>query len=121
MPCARQSQGTVSVMDNAALPDPLAGVLSRVESLRNGLSASMGLPCDVALIEAVLLLDDALERSRSALEEALVSHEGLSLPDIGLLLSAERYWLEILRDMLVTGEDLPPPVRLHRVLAALPG
>lgn len=103
------------------LPDPLKGVLSRVESLRNGLSASMGLPCDDALAEAVLLLDDALDRSRSALAEALVSRDGLSLPDVRLLLSAERYWLEILRDMLVAGEDLPPPVRLHRVLAALPG
>lgn len=108
-------------MGNADLPGILTGVLSRIESLRNGLSAAMGLPYGAALVEAILLIDDALERSSFALAGALVNHEGLSLSDAGLLLSAERYWLEILRDMLVTGEDLPPPVRLHRVLAALPG
>lgn len=114
-------EGTVVSVDERLLPDPLTGVLSRVESLRNGLSASMGLPCDDALIEAVLLLDDALARSRAALAEALVSRDGLSLLDVRLLLSAERYWLEILKDMLVTGEDLPAPARLHQVLASLPG
>lgn len=103
------------------LPDPLTGVLSRVESLRNGLAASMGLPCADALVEASLLLDDALARSQAALAEALVERDGLSLPDVRLLLSAERHWLEILRDMLVAGEDLPPPVRLDRLFAALPG
>lgn len=108
-------------MENKLFPDPLAGVLARVDALRDGLTASTGLSATDALAEAVLLLDHALERSRSALTKALVHGDGLTLHDVRLLLAAERYWLEILRDILVAGDDLTPPDRLHRVLAALPG
>lgn len=108
-------------VDDRKLPDPLSGLLRRVDALRNGLLASMGLGHEDAIVEAVLVLDDALERSRCALEEDVVEPDGLNSLDVRLLLTAERYWLEILRDMLVTGEDLPVPVRLSRVLASMPG
>lgn len=107
-------------MDRGCLPDPLSGVLSRVESLRNGIAASLGLPSEDALVEAVLVLDDALERSRTAFFDAIGHRDGMSASDVCMLLSAERCWLEVLRDMLVVGDDLPP-ARLRRVLSALPG
>ena len=108
-------------VDNERLPDPLSGLLRRVDALRNGLLASTCLGHDAAIVEAVLVLDDALERSRRALVDDVTDPDGLSPVDVRLLLAAERYWLEILRDMLVAGEDLPAPVRLRRVLASMPG
>lgn len=101
------------------LPVPLADVLARVDSLRNGLCASASLAPEEAVLEASLLLDDALRRCREEMVHVVPGE--LDDTDVRLLLTAERYWLEVLRDMLHADVDLPAEHRLERVLAAFPG
>lgn len=109
---------TVPVMSDAQLPSSLADVLVRVESLRNGLAAAASLPAVEACAEAVLLFDEALRRCNAVL--LVPDREGLSRGDVRLLVTAERHWLEVLRDMLVADQELPADVRLARVLASFP-
>jgi len=105
-------------MSDAQLPSSLADVLVRVESLRNGLAAAASLPVVEAFAEAVLLFDEALRRCNAVL--LVPDREGLSRGDVRLLVTAERHWLEVLRDMLVVDQELPADVRLARVLASFP-
>jgi hypothetical protein len=119
-PRDRHTRRTVDAMSGQPPPDALSELLVRVASLRDGLLASTALPPEEAVREASLVLSGACMRSVRELTDVAEQDDDLTGPDLRLLLSAERYWLEILQDMLAA-PDVPAGDRLDQVLAALPG
>jgi hypothetical protein len=109
---------TVVCVYESNLPAPLAGVLARVESLRTGLLAASSLPPGEACAEAVLLVDDAI--GRCELVPLVSDGDALSAGDVRLLVTAERRWLKVLREMLVADPGESASSRLARVLESFP-